>query len=53
MFKFITSDDSWFCIRREVKFYFGANGKTKAESDTLLVDLKEAVMKVVRMFNEI
>ena len=52
--KFITTDNSWFCIRPsgtepKIKFYFGVKGETKAESDTLLIDLKNTVMNVVEM----
>ena len=52
--KFKTPDNLWFCIRPsgtepKIKFYFGVNGETKAESDILLINLKEAVMKVVEM----
>ena len=52
--KFKTPENLWFCIRPsgtepKIKFYFGVNGETKAESDILLFNLKEAVMKVVKM----
>jgi phosphoglucomutase len=50
--KFITPESSWFCIRPsgtepKIKFYFGVKGETKTESDTLLIDIKNAVMKIV------
>ena len=45
--KFKTPDNLWFCIRPsgtepKIKFYFGVNGETKAESDILLIDLKDS-----------
>nr|WP_216667803.1 phospho-sugar mutase [Sporosarcina jiandibaonis] len=51
--KFITADNSWFCIRPsgtepKIKFYFGVKGETKAKSDTLIIDLRDAVMQVVK-----
>ena len=50
--KFKLADGSWFAIRPsgtepKIKFYFGVTAETKAESDKLLVALKEAVMTVV------
>lgn len=50
--KFKLADGSWFAIRPsgtepKIKFYFGVTAETKAESDNLLVALKEAVMTVV------
>ena len=50
--KFITSDNSWFCIRPsgtepKIKFYFAVKGETKDDSDTRLINLKNTIMKVV------
>ncbi len=50
--KFRLTDGTWFAIRPsgtepKIKFYFGVKGETKAESDELLSQLKEAVMTVV------
>ena len=50
--KFKLSNGAWFAIRPsgtepKIKFYFGVQGETKVESDALLAELKEAVMRVV------
>ncbi len=50
--KFKLSDGAWFAIRPsgtepKIKFYFGVKAESKAESDALLLKLKEDVMTVV------
>lgn len=51
--KFKLTDGTWFCIRPsgtepKIKFYFGMKAETKVESDERLMNLKEAVMSVVK-----
>ncbi|KHF39184.1 phospho-sugar mutase [Halalkalibacter okhensis] len=51
--KYILEDGSWFCIRPsgtepKIKFYFGVNKETLAESQTSLEQLKQAVMGLVQ-----
>ncbi|KHF27275.1 Phosphoglucomutase [Anoxybacillus sp. BCO1] len=50
--KYELANGSWFCVRPsgtepKAKFYFGVKGKSQQESDTMLMQLEQAVMSLV------
>jgi len=50
--KYELANGSWFCVRPsgtepKAKFYFGVKGKSQQDSDTMLMQLEQAVMSLV------